>query len=222
VLIDTEPEQRRATLTIRWRGGMLSEHDVELPRYQPTIRTAEDTVALLERLAAHYDDATIAGILNRQGRLSATGEPFTAQIVGGVRRYRHIPCHQAPAEPAHGEPVTIAKAAALLGVVPSTIHRWITEGFIAGEQDTPGAPWRIRVNDDLRARVVEQPPQGWLTVAEARHALGVSRQTVLQRVKRGELNAVHVRNGRQKGLRIQVILTDQPLFEDTTVTTSAV
>jgi len=24
-------------------------------------------------------------------------------------------------------------------------------GFIAGEQDTPGAPWRIRVNDQLRS-----------------------------------------------------------------------
>jgi len=69
----------------------------------------------------------------------------------------------------------------------------------------PGAPWRIRVDDELRARFVENPPPGWLTIAEARKALGVSRQTVLQRVKRGELNAVHVRTGRRKGLRIQVI-----------------
>ena len=33
--------------------------------------------------------------------------------------------------------------------------------------------------------------------------LGVSRQTVLQRVKRGELKAVHVRCGRRKGLRLR-------------------
>ena len=39
--------------------------------------------------------------------------------------------------------------------------------------------------------------------------LGVSRQTVLQRVKRGELNAVLVKQGRRKGLRIKVI-DDQP------------
>jgi DNA invertase Pin-like site-specific DNA recombinase len=222
VLIDTAPEQHRVSLTIRWRGGMLSEHVVILRRYQPKIRTDEDTVSLLERLAVHYDDATIAGILNRQGRLSATGAPFTAQIVGGVRRYRGIACHQAPAEQADGEPVTIAKAAELLGVVPSTVHRWLSEGFVAGEQDTPGAPWRIRVDDELRARLVEDPPGGWLTVAQARHALGVSRQTVLQRVKRGELNAVHVRNGRQKGLRIQVIPADETLFDATTTSTSAV
>ena len=39
-------------------------------------------------------------------------------------------------------------------------------------------------------------------------ALGVSRQTVLQRVKRGELEAIHVRRGRGKGLRIRVPADD--------------
>lgn len=222
VIVDVMPEERTATLTLRWRGGATSELAIELPRYQPKIRTDEDTVTLLERLAVHYDDATIAGILNRQGRVSATGEPFTAQIVGGVRRYRGIARHEPSAEPPDGELVTVAKAAEILGFVPSTVHRWLQIGFIPGEQDTPGAPWRIRINHELRARFVEHPPPGWLTIAEARQALGVSRQAVLQRVKRGELNAVHVRNGRRKGLRIQVIPPDEPLFETVPMTAAAV
>jgi DNA invertase Pin-like site-specific DNA recombinase len=140
VILDVEREQRRATLTLRWRGGALSELAVPLPRRQPTIRTDEDTIALLERLALHYPDATIAGILNRQGRRSATGERFTAIIVGGLRRYRGIPAHQPPAQPPDGELLPIAKAADALGVAPSTLHRWLNDGFVAGEQDTPGAP----------------------------------------------------------------------------------
>jgi hypothetical protein len=44
---------------------------------------------------------------------------------------------------------------------------------------------------------------------EATIKLGVSRQTVLQRVKRGEVEAVLVRQGRRKGLRIKAI-DDQP------------
>jgi hypothetical protein len=45
--------------------------------------------------------------------------------------------------------------------------------------------------------------------------LGVSRQTVLQRVKRGELEAMLVTSGRRKGLRIKVV-DDQPsLFAST-------
>ena len=35
-------------------------------------------------------------------------------------------------------------------------------------------------------------------------ALGVARQTILHKVQRGELAAVHVRRGRRSGLRIQV------------------
>lgn len=222
VIVDVAREQRRATLTVRWRGGAISELVVALPRRQPTIRTDEDTIALLARLAAHYDDATIAGILNRQDRRSATGERFTAQIVGCLRRYRDIPRHQPPAEPPDGQLVPITKAAEILDVAPSTIHRWLADGFIAGEQLTPGAPWQIRVDDQLRARFVEDAPAGWLPMLEATKILGVSRQTVLQRVKRGELNAVHVRQGRRQGLRIQVIPPDEPLFETTTINAGAV
>jgi DNA invertase Pin-like site-specific DNA recombinase len=221
VIVDVVREERRAMLTVRWRGGALTELAVALPRHQPPIRTDEDTIALLERLAVHYPDATIAGILNRQGRRSATGERFTAIIVGGLRRYRNIPAHQPPAEPPDGELLPIAKAAETLGVAPSTLHRWLNDGFIAGEHDTPGAPWRIRVNDQLRALFVDDAPAGYMPIVDAMKILGVTRQTVLQRVKRGELQAIHVRNGRRKGLRIRVP-ADEGLFDPTTMNALAV
>jgi uncharacterized protein YndB with AHSA1/START domain len=221
VLVDVDREKRQATLTLRWRGGVLSELAVPLPRRQPSIRTDEDTIDLLRRLAAHYDDATIAGILNRQGRRSATGERFTAIIVGGLRRYRGIPAHRPDAEPAEGEPLPIARAAEVLGVAPSTLHRWLNHGFIAGEQDTPGAPWRIRVNDQLRGLFVEEAPAGFVPIVDAMRILDVSRQTVLQRVKRGELEAIHVRSGRRKGLRIRVP-ADETLFDPIPMNAAAV
>ncbi|HZC54025.1 MAG TPA: recombinase family protein, partial [Mycobacterium sp.] len=59
-------DQGRADLILRWKGGALSELGVPLKRKPPTIRTDEDTIDLVRRLAAHYPDATIAGILNRQ------------------------------------------------------------------------------------------------------------------------------------------------------------
>ena len=104
--------------------------------------------------------------------------------MGSLRRYRNIPCFQAPADPPAGDVVTIRQAARILGIVPGTIHRWLNDGFIAGEQLTPGAPWRIRMTDDLRARFVEEAPPDYLPMLEATLRLGVSRQTVLQRVKR--------------------------------------
>jgi DNA invertase Pin-like site-specific DNA recombinase/predicted DNA-binding transcriptional regulator AlpA len=215
VMVRVERAERRAHLTLRWRGGTLTECDLSLPRMKPRgLHTDEDTISLLRRLAVHYPDDVIAGVLNRQGRKTATGERFTAIHVGGLRRYRNIPRHEPPAQPPAGQVVPIRQAAQILGINTSTVHRWLNDGFIAGEQVTPGAPWQIRITEELRARFVEQAPPSYLPMLEATLKLGVSRQTVLQRVKRGELGALLVTRGRRKGLRIKVV-DDQPgLFHD--------
>jgi DNA invertase Pin-like site-specific DNA recombinase len=213
VLLDVDRPAARVRLMLRWRGGALTELQIPLPRptYRP-LRTNEDTLALLRRLAVHYPDGLIAGILNRQGRRSARGERFTSSMISSLRSYWGIPCFEAPATPPDGELVTITEAARRLGIAVSTLHRWLQDGFIGGEQITPGAPWCIRLNDELRARFVEEAPPGWLPMQDATKTLGVSRQTVMQRVKRGELRAVHVYRGRRKGLRIEVPATMNDLF----------
>lgn len=214
VVLNLKRAEAHAHLTLRWRGGAITVLDVSVPRSRPQgPRTDEDTISLLRRLAVLYPDEVIAGILNRQGRKTATGERFTANQVGSLRRYRNIPRFQPPAEAADGELVTIRKAAQILSMNTSSIHRWLADGFIAGEQVTPGAPWQIRITAELRARIVQQAPSEYLPMLEATMKLGVSRQTVLQRVKRGELEAVLVRQGRRKGLRIKVVDQQPPLFE---------
>jgi hypothetical protein len=214
VTLDLKRAEGIAHLTLRWRGGALTLLDVPVPRFRPMgPRTDEDTISLLRRLSALYPDEVIAGIFNRQGRKTASGERFTANQVGSLRRYRNILRFQPPAEPPTGELVSIRKAAQILGMNTSSIHRWLADGFIAGEQVTPGAPWQIRITDELRARIVEQGPPEYLPMLETTMKLGVSRQTVLQRVKRGELQAVLVRQGRRKGLRIKVVDQQPELFE---------
>ena len=116
--------------------------------------------------------------LNRQGRKTGNGERFTANQVGSLRRYRNIPRYEAPSETPAGQVVPIRQAAQILGINTSTVHRWLNDGFIAGEQITPGAPWRIRITDELRARFVEQAPADYLPMLEATMKLGLSRQTV--------------------------------------------
>jgi excisionase family DNA binding protein len=191
----------------------LTELDVSLPRSRPaTVRTDEETVALVRRLAVHYPDTVIAGILNKQNRTTAHGLRFTANLVGNLRRNWDIARFEPPTDPPEAELVNIKQAAKALGIAPSTIHRWLNDGFIAGEQTTPGAPWQIRLTDELRNRFVPEAPEGYVTMQEASKILGVSRQTVLQRVKNGELDAVHVYCGRRKGIRINAIDHQADLF----------
>lgn len=215
VNIKVEPGRPDVHLILRWQGGAVSELDIHLKRRNtPPIRTDEDTIELVRRLAVHYPDGVIAGIVNRQGRRTAYGDRFTTNKIGNLRRYWKIPRFDSATTSSQGELVTVQKAAQMLGLAPSTLHRWLSDGFIAGEQVTPGAPWRIRMNAELRARFVEDAPQGYVPMLEATKQLGVSRQTVLQRVKRGELSALHVRCGKQKGLRIKVLDAQLSLFSN--------
>jgi DNA invertase Pin-like site-specific DNA recombinase len=214
VNVTVERAEFRARLVLRWRGGSITEIDVALRRYRtPPLRTDEETVALVRRPAAHYPDAVIAGIVNRQGRRTVHGERFTANKIGNLRRYWKIPRFEPPSNLPSGELVTVAKAAQILGIASGTVHRWLADGFIAGEQLTPGAPWQIRVTEEFRARFVEEEKEGFVPMIEATKLLGVTRQTVLQRVKRGELQAVHLCRGKRKGLRIRVIDRNPTLFD---------
>jgi predicted DNA-binding transcriptional regulator AlpA len=135
---------------------------------------------------------------------------------------RGIPAHQPAARPdsdpvgggGHDdEVVTAEEAGHRLGVSKFTIYRWLREGFITGEQLTPAAPWRIRITPELRNLVRPDAPDGWLGLDRAAVALGIARQTVLHKVQRGELEAVHVTHGKRKGLRINVTHDRVRLFE---------
>jgi len=214
VKINVLPEENKAHVVLRWKTCAVSELDVlwRSPRPAP-IRTDEETIELMRRLAVHHPDAVIAGVLNRQGRKTARGESFTTSRVASLRTHWKIPCYRAPAQPAPGELLTVDAAAKELGVAASTLLRWLNDGFIGGEQVTPGAPWRIRMTDELKKLIVPEVPPGYVTVFQAMRLLGVSRQTIVQRVKRGELTVVHVSRGKQKGLRIRVLDNQPQLFE---------
>jgi hypothetical protein len=207
VVVSVEKESHTAEVTIVWEGGQVTPLALKLrPTGSHFQQTAEDTVALVRRLACHYDDRTIAAILARQKRLTGSGRSFTQGRVKSLRQARGIAAYSPSQAPTDGEGTIMSadQVARELAVDKSTVYRWLREGFLVGEQLTAGAPWRIRVDAAVRAKVRSEAPPGWLPLEAAAKVLGVARQTVLHRVQRGELNAVYVRCGRRKGLRIEV------------------
>jgi DNA invertase Pin-like site-specific DNA recombinase len=92
ISVRRDHEEGRADLVLRWKGGAITELPVPLKRKPPErLRTEEDTIDLLRRLAIRYPDATIAGILNRQGRRTARGLSFTASRVQSLRHHGRSP-----------------------------------------------------------------------------------------------------------------------------------
>jgi DNA invertase Pin-like site-specific DNA recombinase len=215
IVVAIHKQKGIAEVTILWEGGATSEFTMPLNKTGGHFRaTDEDTVTLLRRLAPHYDDKTIAMILSRQKRRTGTGLPFTQTRVKSLRQSRGIPAFSPPETLGSDDAqiMTVDQVAREFELDKSTVYRWLRDGFIVGEQLTPCAPWRIRVDDDLRAKIAEDVPDGWLRLDDAARALGVARQTVLHKVQRGELKAVFVRKGRRKGLRIQVERDEVGLF----------
>ncbi|VBA32646.1 hypothetical protein LAUMK4_05784 [Mycobacterium persicum] len=220
--LTVDSQRRIAELRIIWQGGAVTEATMPMnKRGRRLCVTDEDTIVLVRRLAEHYDDHTIAAILAKQKRRTATGLPFTRARVAILRADHAIAVYQPPAEPDVGcldedvVVVTITEAEKILGVSKETLYRWIRDGFITAEQITPAAPWRIRIDQALRDKIQPEAPEGWLGLDEAAKALGVARQTVLHKVQRGQLQAVHVNRGRRKGLRIQVKPDQAGLFDTT-------
>lgn len=100
--------------------------------------------------------------------------------------------------------------------------RWVEAGLLRGTQTTEGAPWRIQVTDEDRRRLTTtNAPEDWVPLKAAATALGVSQQTVVQRLKSGKLDAVRVRLGRRSGWRIRVpqgVYNQQPdLFQQSSL-----
>lgn len=107
----TEPE--RYLVRIVWKGGAATDGAVRRLAKGAERRTPEETVELVRKLACEFDDAQIARILNKQGRRSGSGNPFTQEAVRCIRRDHDIPkCpRRPPSDPREG-PFTADDAAA--------------------------------------------------------------------------------------------------------------
>ena len=212
-------EARRARVQVVWEGGATTQFEMTLNRTGGHFRaTNPDTVEVVRQLAAYYNDTSIAVILARQGRRTGTGLPWTKGRVKSLRDSRGIPPYVPPLSVTPNADnvsvVSITQAEKTLGISRVTLYRWLADGFITGEQLMPHAPWRIVINDDLRRKIVPEVPEGWLKLDQAAKVLGVARQTVLHKVQRGELQAVHVNQGKRKGLRINVGGPPTGLFDE--------
>lgn len=194
------------TIKIVWKGGATTARELVRGPAAWARRTPEDTVDLVRKLAVEFDDAQICRILNKQGRRSGRDIPFTKAAITSMRGKNHIPiCKKAVITDPHDGPFNAEQAAHELGVTMGTVHRWLREGILAGEQLTPGAPWRILLNDETRDRLAgSQTPAGWVGVSEAARRLGVSKPLVVYWVKSGKLPAKRATVGKRQCWKIDV------------------
>jgi transposase len=218
-VVVTVPEQgAQIKADVHWYGGEISTLEVPRGRTGQHRHVAEpELIELVRRLARDFSDVQVARILHRKRIQTPKGLPYVAHRVANLRKTHGIA--PGPRVPKSGDHIYTAQhAAERLGVNGSTVIRWVEAGLLKGAQVTPGAPWRIQVSEeDVRRLTTADTPKDWLTLKAAAAALGVSQQTVLQRLKSGQLEGIRVQTGRRTAWRIRLLSTsydNQPtLFE---------
>jgi excisionase family DNA binding protein len=141
-------------LTIHWKGGKHTQ--LVIPRNRTgqhrrsTDRAIIDVVRELSRVQS---DGQIARVLNRLGYQTGAGNTWTALRVMGLRRQHGIAAFDRAAD--RPGILTIAGAASVLGVSPTTVRRMITQGMLPATQPVLHAPWAIR-QEDLERDTVQR------------------------------------------------------------------
>ena len=134
------------------------------------------------------------------------GQAFTKSSVASLRHKNDIPvCPKKESRDTRDGPFTADQAARELGVNMHTVHRWLREGVLAGEQAMPYAPWRILLPEDVRRRLAGGVvPEGWVGLDEAARRLGISKSLVAYWVKQGKLKGMRATVGNRQCWRIEV------------------
>ena len=208
VVLTADREARKLHVLLRWRGGWIDERELPLRPPPPKVRTEASTLALIRRLARWHADPALAGELNRRGVRTATGLTFTARRVASLRERHGIPARGKQRD-ANSPTVSVAVAAGELGVSASSLYRWIDQGLIPAERAGEGAPLRVRLDAEVRAKFRETVPDGYVPAAQARRELGVSRQALWSRIRSGSLPALRVVRGPSRGLYVQLGTSEQ-------------
>ncbi|WP_204840123.1 recombinase family protein [Cereibacter azotoformans] len=133
----------RIELLLHWKGGDHTRLGVARNRTgRHRYASDADIQELIRALARQQEDSAIAATLNRLGKRTGRGNPWTEARVRSHRSHHRIAVYRSGEMGERGE-VTLDEASRRLGVSKMTVLRLIREGTIAAEQVCKGAPWAI-------------------------------------------------------------------------------
>jgi hypothetical protein len=184
------------TIQVRWRSGAWSELQVHRPSSGDHARTAEAVLGRIRTLAQQHPDDRMSEILNAEGLTTRMGFSWTPQRVHRIRAYHGI-ATACPVMPQDSEVrgdglVSVRAAAERLGVVPTSFTHWRQWGFVQTEQRGPGSPLWLRLTEEDFARLdgtAGAQGCGRWTLRQAQRELGITREEIWERARRGELVA---------------------------------
>ena len=201
-------------LHIRWHGGTTEDVPIQLPPNQAdVVRYPEEFVSHIRQLAVDHSDPGIVAILNKEGRLSSTGKPFTASMISWIRFKHKI----SSPSPNTGES-TVAEVATRFGVSHHVVYYWLKHNLLEARRIGDKGPYFITIDEHTERTLLNwvansprltkcnrrpslidstgKPPENdELTVAQVAAKFGVSNHVVYYWIENGHLHARRSRPG---------------------------
>lgn len=141
IMVDVDRQAGEATLVIHWQGGVHTKLQVPVRKRGSNSRhTAPQIVEAVRQLALVCRDPVIAGILNRNGLLTGTGNRWTKERVTSLRSHHEIPCYASQKRISDGW-MNLTEAADLIGVSAATLRSAVERGEIKAIHPLADGPW---------------------------------------------------------------------------------
>ncbi len=146
VVADADAERGEVVLVIHWKGGVHTELRLPRRRRGCAQATGQDVIEAVRSLSRINPDHIIAGLLNRNGLRTGQGNRWTRMRVTSLRCRYGIPCYSEVRRQEEGW-LSLAAAAAFLGVGSERLRRAAARGEIKGERPLAEGPWLFHRKD---------------------------------------------------------------------------
>lgn len=128
ITVTRDAVAKTLAFNLRWQTGQLQQFNVPLPQNVfDNIRYPEAMVDRVRKLTLlHGDDCTTVDILNSEGKLSATGKPFTKDMVEWIRFKHKIdrPLIRDEYE------FTVAETMKIFSVSKHMVYYWVNRKYV--------------------------------------------------------------------------------------------
>ena len=144
VLVDEDPPGTLSFI-VHWKGGSHTAFTMAKASPKTASRTADPDLEVIRKMAVRYGDADIARVLNKLGRRTGKGKPWSDVAVKTARRNHAIEGRAHTLE--DPELLTLQAAARHTATSDTTIKKLVDAGVMPMRQVVPFALWEIRRAD---------------------------------------------------------------------------
>ena len=153
ITVNKDSQTKTVSLNIRWLTGHTEQIKVTLPPNAcDKTRYPQSMVDMVRRLTLQYgDDMKTLDILDRQGITSATGKPFTREMIRWIR-FKHkikMPTLRQDHE------WTIKEVCTMFNISNHMAYYWIENKYVEARK-TPGNTFLVKITPDEKIKLMER------------------------------------------------------------------